>query len=325
MIGWLRFKHALHWHRTQIKQHSFRLQISWATRPIPVCRDYFRFSLMITTLFLIDFHPAISRVPPVSADPIDAEASPSFPPGPSYETDEENARISNFDQTLAELESILSIVNQAILSFSPTIPLMFTHPPNSDSSPYLFPSVIPTEPNTGSLSLDPSFPKNASFLAHEGSMYRYLGLLGRYTNIDVPAVASVHARIRDLIHGEISRTCDVKGREWDAQRLGLSNVNIDSVQMLYKGVARTLVNCGVFLLLRGCELPVMCHRPLFQEAVPEHRPIFSCGMPPRTHTRTPVQSFSEEMQLRPRMPSFHHRSPPSKSTRSIYPTRQYPT
>lgn len=160
------------------------------------------------------------------------------------DTDDEIGWVSTVDRRLAELESILSIANQAALSFSPTIPLAFADPPMTDTPPYLFPSNIPNEPNTGDLRLDPHSPLNSSIIAHERSMYSYLRLLDDHTALDVAAVANVHSRLRSLILGEISRVCDSKGREWDAQRLGQSTAGIGDLRELYTGVLRIRVNCG---------------------------------------------------------------------------------
>lgn len=181
---------------------------------------------------------------PISPAHSRAETPQPSPFHSANRTDEDVNLILTVDRTLADLESILSIVNQAILSFSPTIPLAFTHPPGEGSTPYLFPSEIPMEPNTGSLQLNPCFQANSSVLAHERSMYYFLGLLDSYKALDVPAVANVHSRIRTLILGEISRICDTKGREWDAQRSGLSNVNVGATQMMYRGLPRVHVICG---------------------------------------------------------------------------------
>lgn len=193
-----------------------------------------------------------------NAEEYGGSVAPCVPPLPSTQDEVASGGrpdyAFNVDRFLAELESVLSIVNQAILAFSFSAPLLFTSPPTSESPPYTFPNHFVREPNSGSLQLESSASINQSILAHERSMLSFLRLVEAAMFTEVPAIAHVQSKIRDVVVNEISRINDIKGREWDAQRLQAPTCVDGNGQVVYKGHPRILVNCGKATHIRSVPL-----------------------------------------------------------------------
>lgn len=147
-------------------------------------------------------------------------------------------------QYIEELSSLTDIVQQEILGFSVSAPLVFTHPPGPESPPYTLRDDIPERPNVGDMALLSSSPRNAVFLAHEAKLYSYLRLTRLYRLEDSPVVESVRLKLQRLLTDQIRQLHDIRGREWEVQRTGTSRATTETFS--YGGIDRVYVDCGEY-------------------------------------------------------------------------------
>lgn len=150
------------------------------------------------------------------------------------------------EKTLADLDIMLSAISQEILGFSATAPLEFITAPSILSPSYAFSDAIPDHPNSGPHALTSTSPLNSSLLTHEANMYSRLDLIERYTISSIEAVETLRLQLRRMICEEIRRICDIRGREWNAQRErgGVQVAHSESVN--YRGKERIYFNCGKY-------------------------------------------------------------------------------
>ena len=165
---------------------------------------------------------------------------------PGLEASPQSAVYFHVEKTLEDLDVMLGAISQEILGFSATAPLEFTRNPRTSPSAYVYNDDIPDRPNCGPLSLVPTSPTNSGLLAHEARMYHHLDLLERYTLPQMEAVEALRRRLRQMIYEEIKRICDIKGREWNAQReFGVVHSQHPN-EVEYLGRKRAYFDCGKY-------------------------------------------------------------------------------